>query len=174
MNKRSETYSVDLRVHPAVAKWIDSKFPYINNAYELRSDPFYIIFQLALFRKDIKPPSKSLKKIEKYVPIRISVNEWDFYNFGWNIPNFAQVKISQLLFDLMMLDFCKHIAYAYAYKKIPRDVIIKRILVECLFEENEMNYFYIRKYYQRKFQQTGKEHEIIDFANYTEENMSQT
>ena len=173
MQNRDKTYSIKLTVHPAVAKWIDSNFPNIDNVYELRDTSHYIIFQSALFRKNIKPPSKPLKKTENYVPIRIFINEWDFYHFGWDIPNFAQIKISKLLFDLMMLRFCELIADAYAFGKIPRDVTIRRILVENLFEDDQMNYFYIRKYYQRKFQDTKKEQQIIDFANYTIENVTQ-
>jgi hypothetical protein len=73
----------------------------------------------------------------------------------------------------MMKNFCEHIAYAFAYAGIPRDATIRRILVEFLFDDDEINYFYIRKYYQRKFQNTGKEKEIIDFAEYTIKNLTQ-
>jgi hypothetical protein len=174
MHPKSKSYSIELNVHPAVKRWIDSSFPLENNSYDIRKESFYIVFQASLFRKDIKPPTKHLKKVEKFVPIRILIDQWDFYHFGWTIPTFAQIRISNLFFDLMMLNFCEHIAYAYAYSGIPRDVTTKRILVECLFDDDEINYHYIRKYYQRKYQQTGKEQQIIDFAKYTMYNLTQS
>ena len=173
MNKKSKHYSVELNVQPSVARWIDANYSKVGNAYDLRKDTFYILFQTALFQKNIKPPTKYLKKTENHVPVRILINEWDFYHFGWNIPDFAQVKISKLLFGLMMEKFCQHIAYAYAYGGIPRDATIRRILIENLFDDNEMNYYYIRKWYQRKFQNTGKEKEVIDFVEYTKGDIAQ-
>jgi hypothetical protein len=166
-------YTTELSLHPAVVRWLDANYSKTENAYDLRSDALYIVFQTALFRKNIKYPIKKFKKTEKFVPIRIAINEWEFYRFGWNIPNFAQIRISRMLFDMMMKNFCNHIAYAYAYGGISRDVTIRRILVENLFDDEEINYYYIRKYYQRKFQNTGKEQEIIDFVNYTLANIAQ-
>jgi len=173
MTPKNKHYSVELNVCPSVARWLDANFESQGNAYDIRNSSFYILFQTALFQKNIKSPNKPLKKTENHIPVRILIKEWDFYHFGWNIPTFAQVKISRLLFDLMMEKFCEHIAYAYAYGGVPRDVTIRRILVENLFEDNELNYYYVRKWYQRKFQNTGKEREVIDFARYTQENITE-
>jgi len=166
-------YTTELKLHPAVARWIDANYEKKGNAYDIRSDSMFILFRTALYRKNITQRYKHFKKAESFVPLRIVIDEWDFYHLGWNIPNFSQVRISQMLFDMMMNKFCDHIAYAYAYGKISRDVTIRRILVENLFDDEEINYFYIRKWYQRKFQNTGKERQVIDFAKYTIENSTQ-
>jgi hypothetical protein len=139
----------------------------VGNAYDLRKDSLYIVFQMGLYRKDIKTRTKQLKKMESYKPIRILIEEWDFYHFGWNIPIFAQMRISKILFDMMMNSICEHIAYAYAYGGICRDVNIRRILIENLFDDDEINYAYIRKWYQRRFQNTGKEQQVIEFVKDT-------
>jgi hypothetical protein len=176
MTKSIETYSTIIYLHPAVVGWIRSSFPYTENGYDLRNEDIYFIIQTSLIRENLKktkPPHNLQKKQKKFLPIKILIHEWDFYHFGWEIPTFAQIKISNFLFNLMMKSFCEHIAYAYAYAGISRDATIRRILVEFLFEDEEMNFFYIRKYYQRKFQNTGKEMEIIDFAEYTIKNLTQ-
>ena len=171
---KSKIYSTQIYVRPAVARWIASTFPEIDGRYDMRKDSLYGIIQNGLYRKDIKMPNKYYKKILNYVPIRLIIHEWDFYNFGWQIPTFAQTRISQLLFDIMMDKFCNHIAFAYAYSKQPRDDTIKRIMVEYLFDEDEINHYYIQKYYQRKFQNTGKEQQIIDFVKFTNFDLTQS
>jgi len=159
--------TIELKMHPAVVKWIDATFPKVDNAYDLRKDALYILFYSSLMQKKIKPPLKPLKKIEKHIPIRIHINEWEFYRYGWDIPNHIQAMISNFLFSMMMNKICEHIAYAFAYGKISRDITIRRIMIEYLFDDEEINYYYIRKWYQRKYQDTNKENEIIDFVKNT-------
>jgi hypothetical protein len=162
------SYSTTINVHPSAARWIEENFPNTSNGYDFRSHPLYVMIQSSLFRKDIRVPVKKKKKQESYKSIKILINEWDFYHFGWIVPSFAQAKISKFIVDTMLNNFCEHIAHAYVYGKVSRDVSIRRILVEYLFDDEEMNYFYLRKYYQRKYQKTGKEKNLIQFKEYTE------
>ena len=61
-------YTTELSLHPAVVRWLDANYSKTENAYDLRSDALYIVFQTALFRKNIKYPIKKFKKTEKFVP----------------------------------------------------------------------------------------------------------
>ena len=172
-----DLYRIKTNVHPAVAKWIDETTNKVFTgfgsddskefAYDLRKTNIYYIFQIALHKKKIKMPSKIMKKTGRYVPIWLLINRSDFYNLGWEISDYYQNRISILLYEMMMTDFCHHIAYANIYGGIAKDKIMDRIIVENLFEPSELTKANLQKYYQRKFLNTGKEKSVGDFKHYT-------
>ena len=52
-------------------------------------------------------------------------------------------------------------------QKIARNVTMKRIIVEHLFEKWELSEDNLSKYYYRKFANAGKEKYLTDFKHYT-------
>jgi len=167
MDKKQDIYTIKISVHPAVAKWLDETAEKKDNAYDLRKSNMYFIFSTALNRKGYKMPSNVMKKTQNHVPVYFLINSFDFEHFGYKVSDYYQNRISKFIYELMMTDFCHHIAYAYIYGGIARDVTMKRIITENLFEPHELTIANISKYYYRKFKNAGKEQYLKNFKNYT-------
>lgn len=164
-------YQTTILLHPAVAKWLDANFEKIDDVIDVRSHPIYVLIQSALMRKEIKIPHKKSIKTQKHVPVNFMITEWDFYHFGWTIPTGIQQKISKYLYKDMLLRFCRDIASANVYGGFPIDVAVRRILIENLFDDSELSYFNLRKFYERNY--TVKEKELVEFKKIMTFGMSQ-
>lgn len=167
----SNLYQTTIYLHPAVVKWLQSNFDMVDDAIDVRSHPIYVLIQSALMRKEIKIPQKKTIKSKKNKPVKFLLNEWDFYHFGWTIPKAIQEKISKYLYRTMLFQFCRDIAGAYVYGGFPVDVVIRRILIEHLFEEDELTYYNVRKFYSRNY--AKKEKELIEFKKFMQYPMTQ-
>lgn len=165
-----DMYQTTIHLHPAVIRWIDANFKKKDEIYDIRKDPLYLLIQSGLMRKNIKiPHKKTLKKT--FIPVRFMINEWDFYHFGWVIPSGTQVKINNYLYKSMLYQFCRDIAFGYVFGNIPRDVMVRRILIENLFNDDELNYYNLRKFYSRHYKE--KEKELVELKRITQYTMTQ-
>lgn len=167
----SNAYQTTIHIHPAAVKWLDAHFVKVDDAYDVRTHPIYVLIQSGLARKNIKMPQKKSVKLKKNIPVKFLVNEWDFYHFGWTIPNATQEKISKYLYKTMLMQFCRDIASAYVYGSFPIDVVVRRILIEYLFDDNELSYYNLRKFYSRNY--TEKEKELFEFKRIMQYTMTQ-
>lgn len=164
-------YQTTVYIHPAAVKWLDANYTKVDDAYDVRTQPIYVLIQSGLMRKNIKIPQKKSVKSKKNLPVKFLLNEWDFYHFGWIIPNAVQDKISKFLYRSMLFEFCRDIASAYVYGGFPIDVVVRRILIENLMEEEELSYFNLRKFYSRNYAE--KEAQLFEFKRIMQYGMVQ-
>jgi len=167
MDKKQDIYTIKISVHPAVAKWLEETAEKKDNAYDLRKSNLYFLIQSSLKRKGFKWKSHVSKKMQNYVPVYFLINYLDFCNFGYEVSDYYQCCISKFIYDMMMTDFCHHIAYAYIHGDTARDVTMKRIITEYLFEPHELTIANLSKYYYRKFKNIGREESLENFKHYT-------
>lgn len=149
--KKIKLYRISINVHPAVFRYIDNSYPNENGVYNITKSPFYFLVSSMLSRSGVNRPSKISKKYGSYVPISLFITEEDFYHYGWNITPLQQCRFSKAILQTIIDQACNKIALAHVMAGVPRDQAIREVLIENLFEDNEMNYACLRKIYQRKY-----------------------
>jgi len=156
MNKDSKIYSTEIRVHPAVFRYIDNTFHRKGGAYDLRRHLLYDFISAGLSRRTIKVESMIPLQYEKMKKIKVVITSWDYSHYGWDIPPVHQVAISNHIYRQILFDACYRVMICHVFGGLPRDTAIKEYLWEHCFEERELNYAALRKHYQRHWLETEK------------------
>lgn len=153
-------YKIRIKVHPAVYRYIDNHFPVIKGVYNLTKSPYYCFLSSMLCRSCAKLPSLVYKRYDRYVPIETYITEFDFYHYGWTMSEMQQCLLSKTMLQLIMQEACHEIAVMHVVGGVPRNRAICNYIDENLYEDNEISYSYLTKYYQRKYK--SKEVELKD------------
>ncbi len=156
-------YTADIKVHPAVARYLrnryEGKYGYIN----LLSTPYYLYISAALSRSNVKSKNRICKRYERYVPLKVCLSEQDVRQYGWNISEMQQCRISQVFYNMLMHDACQEIATVHIGLGVSRRQVLQFYLDRELFEPDELKPGTLMKYYQRHF--LDKEQEIYDMID---------
>lgn len=161
--KRLKTFVITVKVHPAVRRFIDNRYKKVNGAYNLSNGRHYYLVTNMLVHSSAAAPSRVPKKYGCFVPIKIMISEYDFYRYGWMTTPLQEYRFSKLILGEILDNACQRIALLKLVLDIPRRKCMLAIIDEELFERDEISYDYLRKYYQRKFQQ--KEIQMMSFIN---------
>lgn len=155
MSKRkSETDTVTIRVHPAVRRWMENTFPKAGGAYDLRGH-FLHDFLRAGLTKEVK--ARAVPETFRSLPeIKVAVSRRDCRILGGAIPEPLQAEFSQLAYKYIRQTACQGILFAHVAGGVPRDTAIKEYLLAYLYEDDELNYPALRKYYQRNWMETER------------------
>ena len=155
MSKRkSETDTVTIRVHPAVRRWMENTFPKAGGAYDLRGH-FLHDFLRAGLTKEVK--ARTVPETFRSLPeVKIAVSHRDCRILGGAIPEPLQAEFSQLAYKYIRQTACQGILFAHLAGGVPRDTAIKEYLLAYLYEDDELNYPALRKYYQRNWMETER------------------
>jgi len=156
MSKNSNIYSTEIKVHPAVFRYIDNTFNKKGNVYDLRGHLFYNFVSVGLSRRSINVPSMLPLQYEKMKAIKVALTSWDYHHYGFDIPPVHQVALSNHIYKQILFDACYRIMISHVFGGLPRDTAIKEYLAEYCFEECELNYAALRKHYQRHWINTEK------------------
>jgi ribonuclease HII len=138
-------YRISINVHPAVFRYIDNTYPQETGIYNITKSPFYFLVSSMLSR--------------------------NFYHYGWQIVPLQQCRFSKAILQIIIDQACNKIALAHVIAGIPRDQAIREVILENLFEDNEMNYSSLRKIYQRKY--IAKEKAIREYLENITDDHSQ-
>ncbi len=166
MSKRkSETDTVTIRVHPAVRRWMENTFPKAGGAYDLRGH-FLHDFLRAGLTKEVK--ARAVPETFRSLPeIKVAVSRRDCRILGGAIPEPLQAEFSQLAYKYIQQTACHQILFAHIAGGVPRDTAIKEYLLSYLYEDDELNYAALRKYYQRNWMETERR-VLEDFGTETD------
>ena len=151
MRKR-ETESVALHVHPAVRRWMEGTFPKLGGAYDLRGHFLHDYLRAGL----TKQPQGETLEPPQLPEIRIAVSRRDGQRLGTEVPAAFQAEFSRLAYKYIQQTACMMVLFAHTAGGVPRDTAIKEYLLDNLFEDNELNYAALRKYYQRNWMETER------------------
>lgn len=146
-----ELYKIQIKVHPVVYRFLVNHYPAIDGVYNLIKSPYYCIISSMLCRSCNKLPSLVYKSFEKYVPIETYITSFDFYHYGWQMSEMQQCLLSRSMLQLILQQACHEIAVAHVIAGVPRRKAICHYIDDNLYEDNEISYSYLRKYYQRKY-----------------------
>ena len=167
MNRNNKIHSTTIRVHPAVFRYLDVTFNKIGDAYDLRGHIFYSYLTAGLIRKGMKLPTMMPlpKQYEKMLKIKVVIASWDYHHFGWDIPPFHQVALSNHIYKQILFDGCYRVMISHVFGNLPRDTAIKSFLSEHSFLACELNYAALRKHYQRHWLKSEKliKENVADF-----------
>ena len=152
--KKRETDTVTIRVHPAVRRWMENTFPKTGGAYDLRGH-FLHDFLRAGLTKEVK--ARTVPETFRSLPeVKIAVSHRDCRILGGAIPEPLQAEFSRLAYRYIRQTACLMVLFAHTAAKVPRDTAIKEYLLDNLFEDDELNYAALRKYYQRNWMETER------------------
>ena len=153
MRKR-ETESVAIHVHPAVRRWMEGTFPKRGGAYDLRGHFLHDYLRAGLGRAvNARPVPEAFHSLPE---IKVAVSRRDFRILGDCIPESFQAEFSRLAYKYIQQTACHQILFAHIAGGVPRDTAIKEYLLSYLYEDDELNYAALRKYYQRNWMETEK------------------
>ena len=155
MSKRkSETDTVTIRVHPAVRRWMENTFPKAGDAYDLRGHFLHDFLRTGL-SKEVN--ARAVPEAFQSLPeIKVAVSRRDCRILGDRIPEPLQAAFSQLAYKYIRQTACQGILFAHLAGGVPRDTAIKEYLLAYLYEDEELNYPALRKYYQRNWMATER------------------
>ena len=155
MSKRkSETDTVTIRVHPAVRRWMENTFPKAGGAYDLRGHFLHDFLRTGL-SKEVN--ARAVPEAFQSLPeIKVAVSRRDCRILGDRIPEPLQAAFSQLAYKYIRQTACQGILFAHLAGGVPRDTTIKEYLLAYLYEDDELNYPALRKYYQRNWMETER------------------
>ena len=152
--RKNETETVTIRVHPAVRRWMENTFPKAGGTYDLRGH-FLHDFLRAGLTKEVK--ARTVPETFRSLPeVKIAVSHRDCRILGGAIPEPLQAEFSQLAYKYIRQTACQGILFAHVAGGVPRDTAIKEYLLAYLYEDDELNYPALRKYYQRNWMETER------------------
>lgn len=152
-----QTFKIVLHVHPVVAKWMDFNLEKIGDSYVVSKCKYYPMIVSSLSRKNLKLQSKLPNKFERFEKVFCLISDFDFYHYGFIISDYLQYKISKFIYDDIIDDMLRTTMAVYCSTGMARDKIIRQLLVEYMFEEEEMSIVNFRKIYQRNCLHKEKE-----------------
>ena len=147
--RKKEVDILTVRVHPAVLRYIDNTFPRTKDAYDLRRHFLHDFLCAGLTRQPgtEKPP----KAFYDFPVVKVVFSCRDCRQFGYYLSEVHQFAFSRLAYKFIQQTACHEVLYAHVAGGVPRDTAIKEYLLENLYEEDELNYAALRKYYQRNW-----------------------
>lgn len=154
---RDKCVTVNFSFDPAVLRYLENNFSKIDGAFDIRKGFVYSFIILCLQRNNCKRKMPVPSSFVSFIETTIVVKEWDFGHFGEAISAYSMIQVNNLLYKLMIRDACYRIMVAHVFAGIPRDTCIRDYLFECNFQENELSYEALRKFYQRNWTQNEKE-----------------
>ena len=161
---KNKTESIAIKVHPAVFRYLDSNFPKTGGAYDIRKHFLHDFLRVGLTRQpDTEKPSKAFHGFHE---INVVFTQRDCRQNGFSISESHQAAFSRLAYKFIQQTACQEVLYAHVAGGIPRDTAIKEYLLENLYEEHELNYAALRKYYQRNWMETEK-HVLEEYGKLT-------
>lgn len=155
--KCKKQLTISLKVYPAVFRYLENNFPKnVQGVYDLLDSPYYCLISSMLSRSTIKTPSLVPMSYSRFVPIKTYITEFDFYHYGWEINERQQYNLSKTILHVILQNACHEIAVAHVCMNISRDRAIRNFIYENLFEDDELSYSYLIKYYQRNYLENEK------------------
>lgn len=142
--------TVTVRIHPAAARYIDNHFPLVSGAYDIRKSPLHAFVSAFLQKSDTDFRSHASRRTETR-EVRLAVTAWDCEHYGDTVTAKSQLAISQHIYKTLLREACLEVMVMHTAGGIPRDTAIKNHLARNLYEDSELNYPALRKYYQRHF-----------------------
>ena len=152
---RNTTDIITIRVHPAVFRHMENHFPKIGEAYDMRGHFFYDFLRSGLTRKSggAAPPQSFAQLLE----VEIVFSRRDCQHYGYIIPEVYQSWFSRFAYKFIQHTACMEVLFAHVAGGIPRDTAIKEYLLNNLYEDDELNYPALRKYYQRNWMEAERQ-----------------
>lgn len=143
-------YRIEVRVDPAVRRFLLNRFPTTDGAIDLTGSRYYWMVSQMLSRQKVTITSQLPDKFDSYVSVWLSVTQWDFYHYGWIVPDIQQYNFSKLLVAEILNNLCFQVATLTAATGTSRLNAIKAVLdaeqYDDIIKESRL-----LKHYQRKF-----------------------
>lgn len=149
--KKRETDTVTIRVHPAVRRWMENTFPKSGGAYDLRGH-----FLHDFLRAGLTKEPQGRREPSSLPEVKVAVSRRDGQRLGTELPAAFQEDFSRLAYRYIRQTACLMVLFAHTAAKVPRDTAIKEYLLAYLYEDDELNYPALRKYYQRNWMETER------------------
>ena len=149
--RKNETETVTIRVHPAVRRWMENTFPKAGGAYDLRGH-----FLHDFLRAGLTKEPQGRREPSPLPEVKVAVSRRDGQRLGTELPAAFQEDFSRLAYRYIRQTACLMVLFAHTVAKVPRDTAIKEYLLDNLFEDDELNYAALRKYYQRNWMEAER------------------
>lgn len=149
--RKNETETVTIRVHPAVRRWLENTFPKTGGAYDLRGH-----FLHDFLRAGLTKEPQGRREPSPLPEVKVAVSRRDGQRLGTELPASFQEDFSRLAYRYIRQTACLMVLFAHTAAKVPRDTAIKEYLLDNLYEDDELNYPALRKYYQRNWMETER------------------
>ncbi len=150
--RKSNTDPVTVKVHPAVRRYFENTFPQSDGAFDLRGHFLHDYLRAGLTKEAVDTAEPSPRLVE----LRVLFSRRDCQRLGWTIPETYQASFSRLAYKHIQQTACLLVLYAHTAGGVPRDTAIKEYLLDNLYEEGELNYAALRKYYQRNWMEAER------------------
>lgn len=161
-------YTIDLRVDPLVAGWIDRNFNKVRGCYRMGDSFWYGLVSSLLYQSHVKKPTVLPEKYSGFVPIKLAVTEYDFYHYGWEVSPMQELRFSRLIRSFIIDECLRNVAIMRARYDIPLSQAITDCTVFFNLEEEHLKYETLRKIYQRKYQEVESRYRDLDIASVSE------
>ena len=142
---------IHVKVHPAVKKYLESHNTVTKDGIILKDKLTKEEILCYVSIKGKKIPSKISKKLESFPQTTILVNDWNFFQFGYEIEPYWQYRLSKRLYMRMMEEIATRIEI-YTAKSMTKMQAVEDYYNENNITYEELNPSTVIKHYQRHFQ----------------------
>lgn len=155
-------YRIEVRVDPAVRRFLLNRFPTTDGAIDLTGSRYYWMVSQMLSRQKVTTPTDVPQKFDMYVSVWIAVTQRDFYFYGWIVPDIQQYNFSRIIEAEILNILCFQVATITAATGTSRLNAIKAVLdaeqYDDIIKESRL-----LKHYQRKFKpEEDRVRQIVD------------
>jgi len=163
------SYNVDMKVDPLVVKWMDARFEKRRGIYRMGASPWYGLVSMALCQSARSermrvPPDK----YNSFVPVKVSITEYDFYHYGWEVSPTQEIRLSRMIRSLVEDELLRNAAIIRARYNLPLSQAIGSMMVFYNLSEEDVRFETMRKTYRRHYAGLETEYAALDSAAVTD------
>lgn len=162
-------YNVDMKVDPLVVKWMDAHFDKRRGIYRASTSPWYVLVSMALCQSSRSermrtPPDK----YNSFVPVKVSITEYDFYHYGWEVSPTQEIRMSRMVRGMVEDELLRNAAMMRARYNLPLSQTIGSMMVFYNLTEEDVHFETLRKTYRRKYAKREEKYRELDSAAVTD------
>ncbi len=161
-------YTVDLRVDPLVASWLEHRFPRNRGVYILGKSPWMMAVSAMLQQSHVGRSQTVPDRYDSFVPVKVSVSEYDFYHYGWEVSPMQEVRFSRLVRNFVTDECLRSAAMLRARYNVTLTAAINTYLLYYGIDEEHIRFETLRKIYRRHYRKVEDEYRALDRAAVTD------
>lgn len=142
---------VDIKLHPLAWRVLKENYSYDGKAVDLGKGWMYNLITQGLQRQYNVAPWEFKRQRIDTVDGKVYISNYDAERFGCYISLTRAANISSIIYKRERERLCSLTMMAHVIGGIKRDVAMRHFLWKEGYNDNEMSFEALKKYYQRHF-----------------------
>lgn len=151
--------TITINLHPLAWRVLRREYIFDGYAVDLGKSWVYNMVAQGLQKKQVITATEIKKKPSGMVEGRIYIYEENLIRFGGYIRLSRQANISAAIYKVERERLCNMVAIAHCYGGVPKDTAMRYFLEKYDYDEGDLPFATLKKYYQRHYADSEIEYE---------------